>query len=210
MVTTEAKPERASQSRIDTDGPFVSVKLKLPESWPTTDDALLELSDLNTWQVELTADGELLIMSPESPESSERGGEIHIDVGIWNRKARNGHVFGAQLGVRSDDGSLRAPDVAWMSNERWAQRDSERGFLNVCPEFVVEVVSPSNSFTAQQQKMQEWLGQGALLAWLIDPYQEIVVVYRPDAEPETLDRPETLSGEDVCEGLEVNLERIWK
>ncbi|MCY3732888.1 MAG: hypothetical protein OXG42_01275, partial [Chloroflexi bacterium] len=73
MVTTEAKPERASQSRIDTHGPFVSVKLKLPEIWPTTDDALLELSDLNTWQVELTSDGELLIMAPEGPESSESG-----------------------------------------------------------------------------------------------------------------------------------------
>ena len=210
MVTTEAKPESVRGARANPDGSSAPFRLKLPTDWALSDEELLALSVLNEpWQLELTANGELVIMAPEGPESSERGGDIQIDVGNWNRAARGGHVFGAQLGVRSDDGSLRAPDVAWMSNERWAQRDPERGFLNVCPELIVEVVSPSNSFPQQQLKMQEWLNKGALLGWLLDPGRGIAVVYRPDAEPETLDRPDRLSGEDVCEGLEVDLERIW-
>lgn len=212
MVTTEAKPRTVSGPNANPDGLSARLRLKLPTDWALSDEALLALSKLNEpWQLELTADGELVIMAPEGPESSERGGEIHIDVGNWNRAAGGGHVFGAQLGVRDyDDGSLRAPDVAWMSNERWAQRDPERGFLSVCPELIVEVVSPSSSFGEQQEKMQEWLSKGALLGWLIDPFREIVVVYRADGEPEQLDKPDSLSGEDVCEGLEVSLDRIWK
>lgn len=211
MVTTEAQPDTARERKATLDRMSAPFKLKLPTDWALSDEALLALSELNEpWQLELTAEGELVIMAPEGPESSERGSEIGTDVGLWNRLERGGHVFGAQLGVRDyDDGSLRAPDVAWMSNERWAQRDPARGFLSICPEFIVEVVSPSSSFREQQEKMQEWLNKGALLGWLIDADQEIVIVYRPDAEPETLDRPVTLSGEDVCEGLEVNLERIW-
>ena len=211
MVTTEAQPDIAPETTSNPDRLSTPFRLKLPTDWALSDDALLALSELNEpWQLELTADGELVIMAPEGPESSERGSEIGADVVVWNRLARGGHVFGAQLGVRDyDDGSLRAPNVAWMSNERWDMRDPERGFLSICPEFIVEVVSPSSSFREQQEKMQEWLSKGALLGWLIDADREIVILYRPDAEPETLDRPATLSGEDVCEGLEVNLERIW-
>ncbi|MYD73429.1 MAG: Uma2 family endonuclease [Chloroflexi bacterium] len=212
MVTTEAQTPTVQETEIDPYRLPAPFRLKLPTDWALSDEALIALSDLNEpWQLELTANGELVIMAPEGPESSERASEIGADVVIWNRLARGGHVFGAQLGVRNyDDGSLRAPDVAWMSNERWDQRDPERGFLSNCPEFIVEVVSPSSSFRQQREKMLEWMSKGALLGWLVDPFREIVVIYRPDSEPEQLDRPDTLSGEDVCEGLEVNLERIWK
>lgn len=212
MVTTEAQTATVQETEIDPDGLPAPFRLKLPTDWALSDEALIALSDLNEpWQLELTANGELVIMAPEGPESSERASEIGADVVIWNRLESRGHVFGAQLGVRNyDDGSLRAPDVAWMSNERWDQRDPERGFLSNCPEFIVEVVSPSSSFRQQREKMLEWMSKGALLGWLVDPFREIVVIYRPDTEPEQLDRPDTLSGEAVCEGLEVNLERIWK
>jgi len=212
MVTTEAPPESVQETEADPYRLPAPFRLKLPTDWDLSDQALIALSELNEpWQLELTAGGELVIMAPEGPESSERGSEIGTDLGIWNRLARGGHVFGAQLGVRDyDDGSLRAPDVAWMSNERWDQRDPERGFLSNCPEFIVEVVSPSSSFREQREKMQEWMSKGALLGWLIDPFREIVVIYRPDQEPEQLARPDSLSGEDVCVGLEVDLERIWK
>jgi len=212
MVTTEAQTPTVQETEIDPYRLPAPFRLKLPSDWALSDEALIALSDLNEpWQLELTANGELVIMAPEGPESSERASEIGADVAIWNRLARGGHVFGAQLGVRNyDDGSLRAPDVAWMSNERWDQRDPERGFLSNCPEFIVEVVSPSSSFRQQREKMLEWMSKDALLGWLVDPFREIVVIYRPDTEPEQLDRPDTLSGEDVCDGLEVNLERIWK
>ena len=165
MVTTEAQPDIAPETTSNPDRLSTPFRLKLPTDWALSDEALLALSELNEpWQLELTADEELVIMAPEGPESSERRSEIGADVVVWNRLARGGHVFGAQLGVRDyDDGSLRAPDVAWMSNERWDMRDPERGFLSICPEFIVEVVSPSSSFREQQEKMQEWLSKGALL-----------------------------------------------
>ena len=211
MVTTEARPDIAAMDAPHAQVASAPLKLRLPTDWVLTDHSLIALSNLNEpWQFEVTARKELVIMSPEGPDSSERGGEIHIDLGIWNRQQRLGRVFGAQLGVRNPDGSLLAPDVAWISNERWEQRDPDQGFLSVCPELIVEVVSPSSSYELQQAKMAEWIRHGALLGWLIDPFQEIVVVYRAEAEAEQLERPDTLSGEDVCDGLVVNLERIWK
>lgn len=211
MVQAPAKPLVSEDAISNPLLPAAPVKLRLPADWILSDDALIALSELNgPWQFEVTAQKELVIMSPEGPDSSERGGEIHIDLGVWNRATRLGRVFGAQLGVRSPDGSVRAPDVAWISNERWAERDTNQGLLDVCPELIVEVISPSGSLERQQEKMEEWIRHGARLGWLIDPFRELALIYRPDTEPEQLDKPDNLSGEDVCEGLVVNLERIWK
>ena len=212
MVTTEAQLDTVQETDADPYRLPAPFRLKLPTNWELSDEALIALSHLNEpWQLELTAGGQLVIMAPDGPESSERASEIGSDVGLWNRLAHGGHVFGAQLGVRNyDDGSLRALDVAWMSNERWDQRDPERGFLSNCPEFIVEVVSPSSSFREQREKMQEWLSEGARLAWLVDPFRDTVHIYRPGSEAELLERPDVLSGEDVCDGLVVSLKRVWK
>ena len=106
---------------------------------------------------------------------------------------------------------MRMPDVAWMSDERWGDRElDQEGLLNASPELIIEVVSATDSFRQQQEKMDEWMRHGALLGWLIDPFRATVHIYRPDSAPELLQRPDTLTGEDVCAGLEVSLERIWK
>ncbi len=212
MVQAPAKPEGSVESADDLcllPAPF---KLKLPDGWEPTDEALIELSRLNdTWRFELTAQRELVIMSPEGRGSSRRGAEILTDVSIWNRQSGGGYVLGPQAGIRLPDSSMRMPDVAWMSAQRWDDHDADdESLAQSCPELIVEIVSVTDVSAIQQEKMELWIENGALLGWLIDPFEEIVLIYRPDAEPERLERPVTLSGGVVCEGLEVSLERIWK
>ncbi len=212
MVTTPAKPKietRPAGSPLEL---AVPIKLKLPADWDPTDEALIELSRINQpWDFEVTADRELVFVSPERPGSSERGADLIAQIRMWCIHDAGGHVFGPQLGVRREDGSMRMPDVAWMSDLRWGDRELDQGgLLDASPELIVEVVSATDSAEYQQEKMVEWMGHGASLGWLIDPSQATVRIYRPDAEPELLQRPDTLNGEDVCDGLEVSLERVWK
>ena len=212
MVQAPAKPELRAEVGIDPHPLPAPVTLKLPEEWEPTDEALIELSRLNdTWRFELTAQRELVIMSPEGRGSSRRGTEILTDVSIWNRQSRGGYVLGPQAGIRLPDSSMRMPDVAWMSAQRWDDHDADdESLAQSCPELIVEIVSVTDVSAIQQEKMELWIKNGALLGWLIDPFEDSVVIYRPDAEPEQFDKPASLSGEDVCEGLEVSLERIWK
>lgn len=212
MVTTPAKPTIETRAAASPSASAAPIMLKLPADWDPTDEALIELSRINhPWDFELTADRELVFVSPEGPESSERGAELIAQIRMWCVQDAGGHVFGPQLGVRREDGSMRMPDVAWMSDERWDNRETDQGLLlSASPELITEVVSATDSLEQQQEKMNEWIRHGALLGWLIDPFRDAVHIYRPDSEPELLERPETLSGEDVCEGLEVSLDRVWK
>ena len=211
MVTTPAKSERSTERPEPSLLLSASVRVKLPEGWDTTDEALMRLSSLNdSWLFELTAEGELVIMSPEGFGSSRVGMDIAIQIGAWSNAGGGGVMFGAQLGVRLADSSVLSPDTAWISDELFGERDVSEGYLRDCPELIVEVVSRTDSLVEQQEKMQLWIKNGAQLGWLVDPSREIVVVYRPNTEPEQLDKPGRLGGEDVCAGLEVDLERIWK
>ena len=213
MVTAPAKPEAATEPVANPHPLPAPVKLKLPDCWDPTDEALIELSAINEpWRFELTAERELVIMSPEGRGSSRRGAEILTDISIWNRQSQGGTVLGAQGGIRLPDSSMRVPDISWTSNQRWNSQDPEKdeSLAQSCPELIVEIVSVTDDSAEQREKMSLWIANGALLGWLIDPFEGIAWVYRPDVEPERLERPDTLSGENVCEGLEVSLERIWK
>ena len=212
MVTSSANPETdttAAEAPLALPAPL---RLKLPDCWDPTDAALIELSQLNEpWDFELTADRELVFVAPERPGSSHRGVDFITQVHLWCLRTGDGLVLGPQLGVRLPDSSMKMPDVAWISDARWGNRDmDQKGLLDACPELIVEVVSATDIPADQEAKMAEWIRNGALLGWLIDPYREIVLIYRPAAEPERLERPERLSGEDVCAGLDVRLDRIWR
>lgn len=212
MVTSPAKPKTAALQLPEPHTPPVLNRLKLPSNWEPTDQALIELSRLNEpWDFELTADRELVFVSPERSGSSTRGIRLAFQIEGWSESTSLGQVFGPQLGVRHDDGSMHMPDVAWISDERWGDRSlDDEGLLDACPELIVEIVSATDIPEEQQTKMEAWLRHGALLGWLIDPFRDTVTIYRPDAEPEQVQRPDTLGGEDVCQGLEVSLRRIWK
>ena len=209
MVQALAKPEEA----VAASGGSTSadpVVLCLPEGF-LTDDLLLALSDLNDLRLERSAEGALEISLPAGLMSDDRSAEFYFQIRQW---AQDGHVAGSSAGFRLPNGAARAPDAAWISPERWrAIVIDDEGYGNGCPDLVVEVRSRGQNVRKQQEKMQEWMAGGARLGWLIDPFTDdgVTWIYREGvAEPERLERPESLSGEDVAKGLRVNLEKVWR
>lgn len=188
--------------------------MPLPFEIPVrVDDALLmALSTANPGlKMERNTKGNLVVMSPSGSRVSEIQFEIARQVGNWNKKTKLGHAFDAQGGFRLPDGSILSPDCAWVSSEQWRRltTDEQRTFAPVCPDFVVEVISPSDSLEQQREKMEHWIHYGVRLGWLIDPDREHVVVYRPEKAPLSLfgfDR--FLNGETVLPGFELDLREL--
>jgi Uma2 family endonuclease len=106
---------------------------------------------------------------------------------------------------------MRSPDFSWITNERWdaLAEDQQERFAPLCPDFVVELRSRTDSLKSLRRKMDEYVANGSRLGWLIDPRQRKVYVYRPQAEVETLDDPQTVSGDPVLPGLSLELKEIW-
>jgi Uma2 family endonuclease len=153
---------------------------------------------------ERSAQGDLIIMSPTGSETSERNSELNADLVFWNRKTKLGHCFESNGGFTLPNGAVRVPDLSWIRNDRYeAISKAERTkFAPICPDFVVELMSPSDELKVVQAKMREYMENGAQLGWLINPEAKQVEIYRPEQEPELLESPQTLSGEDVLPGFE--------
>ena len=128
----------------------------------------------------------------------------------WAKRDNTGRSFDSSTGFRLPNGALRSPDASWVSHEQLKPLSSEqfRKFLPLCPEFVVELLSPSDSLAVTQQKMQEYIENGAELGWLIDMREEQVYVYSREGV-EKLEAPETLSAEPVLSGFTLDLSEIW-
>ena len=187
--------------------------VQFPSECPLTDDLLAQLSSLNSpWHFERTPEGALLIMAPASPDADDIAVDFVTDVKLWERALAGGRTYGSSPGFTMPDGSVREPDAAWISDERLAQlppRGQRPAFPAVVPDLVIEVRSPSDRLPQQQRKMEEWIAYGARLGWLVDPEESRIYIYRPDAEPEILERPDTISGEPELPGLEVACADIW-
>ena len=213
MVTAEAVPEVNLAVPLPNEFGFECIMLRLPAEWRLTEDAFLELCELNEgWEFEMTADGELIIMPGTGLDNSERAMFIGAQVVNWLLADGVGRIGGEAGMAHLPNGVLRAPDVSWISPERMSERpdDYDGVLIPVCPDFVVEIRSRSDSVERQQEKMEQWMAYGARLGWLIDAYNEKVRIYREGQdEPEELDKPAELSGEDVLPGLTVDMARIW-
>lgn len=192
------------------------IRLRLPDQWKLSNDCLEELSSLNQdLRLERGHYGELEIEMPAGGASSYIGVEILTEVRIWMRQA-GGLVQESSAGFDlSDDRSrnpLWGPDVSWMTPEQLAEAGGappRKGFWDLCPTFVVEVRSPNDSLTYQQGRVSDWIDFGAQLGWLVDPQNFSVWVYRPDQEPEHLERPTELSGGDTLPGFSFDFTPIW-
>ena len=161
--------------------------------------------------LERTANGELIIMSPTGSETGLRNTQLTGQLWWWNEQQNLGEVFDSSTGFRLPNGADRSPDASWVAKDRWlaltpAQR---RRFAPLCPDFVAELRSPSDDLAPLQAKMREYLANGARLGWLIDTGIQRVEIYRPEQPVEVLERPESLSGEEVLPGFVLRLERIW-
>jgi Uma2 family endonuclease len=159
--------------------------------------------------VEYTADGTVIVTPPTDPESGERVGEAFIQLGNWARGQGKGRVCGPDSGFRFADGSRRSPDAAWFSKSRWreAKKSGER-FPVFAPEFVIEVRSPDDRIRGLREKMAEYIANGVELAWLIDPLERSVTIYRAGRAPEVLEDPATVEGEGPVAGFVLNLADI--
>ena len=163
-------------------------------------------------RIERTADGEIIVMSPAAGSSSKRNQRISFQLEGWAIKDGTGEAFDSSGGFVLPNGATRSPDASWVERSRLS-RLSERQtdkFLPLCPDFAVELRSPSDRLSVLQQKMEEYIANGTRLGWLIDPIARKAHIYRPDGPVEVLDNPETLSGGSVLPGFELSLEKIWE
>ncbi len=162
-------------------------------------------------KLERNANGELVIMSPTGGETGAWNSDITIDLGIWNRQTATGKTFDSSTGFSLPRGSDRSPDAAWIPIEKWNALTPEqrKKFLPLCPDFAIELVSPTDSWIRGLAKMQEYQDNGCRLGWLIDPETKRVAIYRLGQPVEILAAPASLSGEDVLLGFVLNLENIW-
>jgi Uma2 family endonuclease len=162
-------------------------------------------------EIEGDADGSITIMTPAGPDSSRLNQLLTAELTLWSRQA-GGIVFGPDLGIRFPDKTMRGPDAAWLSADRWnALSPSERKFfLAFCPEFVAELRSESDRASAIEAKMEFWMGRGAALGWLIDPRRKLAMIYRSGREPETFLQPEFLCGDGPIDGFRLEMRQFWE
>ncbi len=177
-----------------------------------TDDQFFEFCQINRdLRIERTAQGELLIMPPTGGETGERNAEIALQLRLWAKRDGTGSTFDSSSGFALPNGATRSPDAAWITHSRLATLTAEqrKKFLPLCPDFALELRSPTDSLTALQAKMQEYLDNGARLGWLIDTEQRRVYVYRPQTPVEISENPETISGDPLLSGFTLDLREIW-
>ena len=170
-------------------------------------------------RLETDAQGKLIIMSPTGSETGDleeirfavRNGELFLQVGIWNKQFKLGKVFDSSTGFRLANGAVRSPDVSWVKLETWNSLSKElrQGFAPIDPDFVIELLSPSDDIKLTREKMQEYKSCGVKLGWLIDPGTKQVEIYRQGREKEILTNPQTLSGEVILPQLVVDLTEIF-
>ncbi len=180
----------------------------------------LRITDEQFWQLchqhqdlqfERTAEGELIIMPPTGGLTSNRNSDINFQLRLWNRNSKLGKVFDSSGGFKLPNGADRSPDAAWVELSRWNSltRQQQERFVPLCPDFVLELRSPSDSVTTIQNKMKEYLDNGAKLGWLIDPRRQLVEIYRPNQQVEILRLPKMVSGEDILPGFSLDLAEIF-
>ena len=175
------------------------------------DDDLLELASVNPeLKFEVTKNGELVIMSPTGGDGGIRNVKISTRLEIWSEQSGLGVTFDSSTMFALPNGAKRSPDASWVTLEQWNALTQEQRlkFPPLCPDFVVELRSPTDSLKDGQAKMNEYREQGAKLGWLIEPQNKTVYIYRPGENVEVLESPTKLSGENVLPGFELQLARI--
>lgn len=162
-------------------------------------------------KLERNAQGELIIMPPTGGETGRSNVNLILQVASWNEQNQLGEVFDSSTGFTLPSGSDRSPDVSWVEKSRWdaLTKEQKEKFIPLCPDFVIEIMSPNDSLKTTQNKMQEYIENGCRLGWLINRKKQEVEISRPGQDVEVLKFPQTISGENVLPGFVLHLQRIW-
>ena len=189
----------------------MNLTLNIPAAVKLTDEQFYQLSLANRdLRLERTASGEMIIMPPTGGGTGKRNSDLNIQLGLWNRETKLGFVFDSSTGFKLPNGATRSPDAAWVKRDCWdaLTLEQQEQFPPLCPDFVVELQSPSDALADARLKMQEYLENGVQLGWLIAPKIRQVEIYRPNRELEIVQSPAILSGEEVLAGFVLDLTEI--
>ncbi|MBC8104814.1 MAG: Uma2 family endonuclease [Cytophagales bacterium] len=185
--------------------------LRLP---PVTDDEFWEFCHRNPLlQVERNAEGDILLMAPADSWTASSGSDLLGDLVVWNRaQGEPGIVFGPSAGFKLPNGADRSPDISWVERSRWeaipgAER---RPFARVSPDFVVEVMSPSDRAGEARSKVEEYAANGVRLGWLVDLKHQTVTIYRAGSAPEVVDAPARLDASPDLPGFIADMTRVFR
>ena len=208
MTQTLTRPAPAAAEQE----PFV-IKFK-PLSY-MDDEQFAKFCALNDdLRIERTAKGEIVLMPPVFTYSSKQNIKISSPLDLWADNDGTGIAYESSAGFKLPNGALRSPDASWVLTSRLRELTPEEGskFYSICPDFVIELRSTSDSLSMLQAKMQEYMDNGARLGWLIDPVSspKRVHIYHPNADVVILDEPDEVSGDQELPGFTLNLSRIWE
>lgn len=164
------------------------------------------------FRIERTSEGDLIIMTPTGGKTGRRNSILTMKVGIWAEEDGSGIVFDSSTCFTLPNGAVRSPDVSWVRRERWdaLSPDEQDVFPPLCPDFVIELRSRTDSLAVLQEKMEEYIANGAQLGWLIDPKDQRIFIYRPQEPVEQLDDPQMLAGDPVLPGFVLEVARLWQ
>jgi Uma2 family endonuclease len=191
----------------------IDLPVRLRFERPMTDEELMRFCAVNDpLRVEREPNGEILLMTPANIKTSKMNLRIGRLLDEWTEIDGRGVASGPDGGYTLPDGSMRAPDAAWVERPRWdALSDAQQSsFAPLCPDFIIELRSPSDKLSAAKAKMQQWIANGAHLGWLIDPIEQSVSIYRPNQSPEVHYHPTSVQGDGIMAGFELVMSRIWE
>jgi Uma2 family endonuclease len=198
-------------SQLPTIEPSAPVRLNVQGLKITDEQFALLCQENPELRLELTAQGELIIMPPTGSKTGWRNNEISYALTAWAKTNGTGITFDSSTLFTLPNGAKRSPDASWTRRDRWTalSLEEQEGFAPLCPEFVVELRSPSDRLSDLQEKMQEYIANGSLLGWLIDPIEKRVHIYRPGLPIEILSDPISVSGDPVLPGFVLLVRELW-
>lgn len=186
--------------------------IDLPCMMPMTEEQFYEFCLANRdLRIERSASGEVIVMPPAFSDTGNRNFNIAAQLWNWSELDGTGLGFDSSAGFTLPNGATRSPDAAWIKLERWnaLTEKQKASFAPICPDFVIELRSASDTVSSLQKKMEEYIANGTLLGWLIDRQNRQVYIYRPHREPEILNAPETISGDPELPGFVLVMAKIW-
>jgi len=187
------------------------VMLHMPDSLRMTDDQLLQFCAVNReLRIERTTEGDLIIMPLAGGETSRANVDISTQLSMWTKRNGTGYAF-AHAGFTLPNGAMRSPGAPWILKTLWRKvpKEERQSFAHICPDFVIELKSPTDTISILRAKMDEWIVNGVRLGWLIHPDRQRVFVYRPNLAVEVLTNVTSVSADPELAGFTLDLTAVW-